>query len=105
MEEKTKGFIVTLRREASMAPEEYYMLGVDRRAAVRAARRICKAPYAIILDVTSESGSLPGGLAPLQGIPVKSKTLPCPPLMPSTSAFRKTTVAKVGPFNAPNRTA
>jgi hypothetical protein len=48
---KTKAFIVTLRREPSPAAEEYFVLGVDRRSAVRPARRISKAQYAVILEV------------------------------------------------------
>ena len=52
-----KGYIVTLRRSPSMAVEAYYLLAFDEAGATRRAKRLCRAPNAIVLDVTRDTGS------------------------------------------------
>ena len=49
-------YIVTLQRSPSMVVEAYYLLALDEAAATRRAKRICRAPNAIILDVTLDAG-------------------------------------------------
>lgn len=44
---------MTIRRSASMAIESYYFIALDAAAATRRAKRICRAPNAIVLDVTA----------------------------------------------------
>jgi hypothetical protein len=51
---KKKAFIVTLRRAPSMAVEAYYMLSENETSAARAVKWLCRAPSAVVLDVTPD---------------------------------------------------
>jgi hypothetical protein len=53
---KGKGYIVTLRRSPSMPVEAYYLLAFDEVGATRRAKKLCRAPNAVVLDVTRDTG-------------------------------------------------